>query len=105
MYSCAKDSSRVQLSLLVIDLTRDKGGVSTLVPFKDPRIDQGTGTTLEGVEEDEVQQSAVLKDIPEAYALRHEEADRASEFSVREHQRVTACPEGREDRNCHQSLW
>ena len=60
----------------------------TIRPFKDPRIDQGTGTTLEGVEEDEVQQSAVLKDIPEAYALRHEEADRASEFSVGEHQLV-----------------
>ena len=53
-----------------------RGGVSTLAPFKDPRLDQGTGTTLEGVEEDEVQQSAVLKDIPGAYAFKHEEADR-----------------------------
>ena len=73
-----------QLSLLAIDLTRDKGGVSTLAPFKDPRIDQGTGTTLEGVEEDEVQQSAVLKDIPEAYALRHEEANTEHKLILKE---------------------
>ena len=78
----------VQLSLLAIDLLLVEGGVSTLDPFKDPKLYQGTGTILEGVKEDEVQQSAVPKDIPEAYELRHEEADRASEFSIGEHQLV-----------------
>ena len=51
---------QVQLSLLTMELHFDEGGVSTLAPFKDHRLDQGTGMTLEGVKEDEVQQSAVL---------------------------------------------
>ena len=40
--------------------------------------------TLEGVKEDDVQQSTVLKAIPEAYALRHEEADREHQLILKE---------------------
>ena len=40
---------QVQLSLLAIYLPLDEFGVSTLAPFKDPRLYQGTGMTLKGV--------------------------------------------------------